>query len=84
LCARPKNDVVHDVFCAGSHPAISGLLDLQAALHVNPGQPHVKNVVIDADYVVRYPVLLGHSTALSGHMVSPLNPRALLVGSAQS
>jgi hypothetical protein len=31
-------------------------------------------------YYVRYPVLLGHSTALSGHLVSPLNPRAILLG----
>jgi hypothetical protein len=63
------NDVVHDVFCAGSPPAISRLLHLQAALRVNLGQPQVKNVLSDTDYLVRYPVWLGQSTALSGHMV---------------
>ena len=31
--------------------------------------------------IVDYVVLLGHSTALSGHLVSPLNPRVIMAGS---
>ena len=83
FCARVDDDVVRDVFCRATAPDIRSLSELQAALGVTPGAPASRGEKRPDDpnqYYVRYPVLLGHSTALSGHLVSPLNPRALLIG----
>ena len=72
FCAREgRQDYVRDLFCAPSAPTIDSLLSLQRALHF----------VGDAGTEDRgYPslVFLAHSTALSGEVVSQLNPRAIL------
>jgi hypothetical protein len=82
LCSRPGADKVHDVFCAASAPAITGLVDLQQALGLTfPSyDAGTDNVSIGYGGVgsVRV-VLLAHSTALSGDVVSPLNPRAIMI-----
>ncbi|HKU40194.1 MAG TPA: hypothetical protein VJR89_18670, partial [Polyangiales bacterium] len=82
FCARQPDDFVADVFCGESAPVIRNLQELQAALRVAPGpiSPEKRDTQKADTLFVRFPILLGHSTALSGHVVSPLNPRALLMG----
>jgi len=65
-------DVVRELFCASERPEIRSLQELQAALSLVPGA--------SSDTSTNYPLLLGHSTALFGHFVSPLNPRAIVLG----
>lgn len=73
FCARTNadRDVVHDLFCADKAPAIRSLNDLQVALKLAPSASNDSETV--------YPMLLGHSTALFGRLVSPLNPRAIVL-----
>lgn len=82
FCEREDDDVVRDAFCGAEAPSIRSLSELQTALGVTPGGPATRADRPDDPnhYYVRYPVLLGHSTALSGRVVSPLNPRAVLIG----
>lgn len=74
LCEREGQDAVRDVFCASAPPVIRNLYDLQLQLGLQ--------TTAKAEGVTYYnnPILLGHSTSLSGHLVSPINPRAFLVG----
>ncbi|HEX4334560.1 MAG TPA: hypothetical protein VH062_01530 [Polyangiaceae bacterium] len=74
FCARPGDDTIRDVFCKGSTPSIAGIADLEAALDVTPPSDDYGVGTITGASAV----LLGHSTSLSGHVVSPLNPRAIL------
>lgn len=73
LCERDRDDAVRAVFCAQTPPLVSGLQDLQDALGfqlpATVGAPTNTNVAVS-----------GHSTALSGHGVSPINPRVIFVG----
>jgi len=96
FCEREDDDAVRGLFCGAEPPDIRSLAELQAALGVTPGSPAAQErPVYHGDggqsgsaagvrdperYYVRYPVLLGHSTALAGQLVSPLNPRAILLG----
>ena len=73
LCARPGADVVRDVFCAAAPPPIASLADLQALLGIATG-PAALTQSGDTTSAV---VLTSHSTALSGRLVSPINPRAI-------
>lgn len=75
---RDRKTAIDAVFCAqATPPAIAGLRDLQALLDLTPfarttdpdGLKHVNEVV-----------LLGLSTALPGRLVSPINPRAFILG----
>jgi hypothetical protein len=74
LCDRPGDDAVRDVFCDSIRPNITGLYDLELALGLQT-QPSTHGVTYH-----NHPILLGHSTALSGHLTSPINPRAFFVG----
>lgn len=82
LCARAGDDVVRDVFCRAGAAPIRDLLSLQSALGVNTFPPISEDVPLPpgspppTDLVV----FLGLSTALSGHLVSPINPRVILMG----
>ena len=82
FCEHEDDDVVRDLFCRVDVPEIRSLSELQGLLGVSPGGPAMRTSRPDDpdQYYVRYPALLAHSTALSGHLVSPLNPRALLIG----
>jgi hypothetical protein len=75
FCARPVagQDQVRDLFCASKRPEIRSLQELQVALSLVPATSTAAST--------NYPLLLGHSTALFGHFVSPLNPRAIVLGS---
>jgi hypothetical protein len=82
FCARPGEDAVRDVFCAAAPPTIGSLHDLQNALHLLPPSWATGGAASDADFgnAARYFVVLGHSTALASHVVSPINPRLFLIG----
>jgi len=74
FCERPAagQDQVRDLFCASKRPEIRSLQELQVALSLVPATASTDST--------NYPLLLGHSTALFGHFVSPLNPRAIVLG----
>jgi mono/diheme cytochrome c family protein len=77
LCERDRGDKVRDIFCSADAPTITGLADLQKLLQAVPGEP-------PDGYGEQYPpsapvTMLGHSTALSGQRVSPLNPRLIVI-----
>lgn len=77
LCARMREprDAVETLFCGDVPPRIASLHDLQEQLNLVPYEPK------DAPGPdANQPVLLSHSTALSGRLVSPINPRAFVVG----
>jgi hypothetical protein len=75
FCESPRDDVVRSFFCEGeSEPAVTSLADLQRGLKIAPGPT-------DPAYGYGFqPMLLSHSTALSGRLVSPVNPRAIFSG----
>jgi hypothetical protein len=79
LCERDAaKDPVRDVFCADEPPAIDSLEDVLKLFEVDsrefdPLDPYAFDPT-------RKVAALGHSTALSGHVVSPLNPRVILIG----
>lgn len=81
FCLRAGSDHVRDLFCTREPPTIDSLQTLQQLLAVGP----VRHTAVDAGVVPRsyranFEVLLGHSTSLSGQLVSSINPRALLSG----
>ncbi|MEY4510368.1 MAG: hypothetical protein RLZZ450_2490 [Pseudomonadota bacterium] len=96
FCAQPGADAVRDVFCAEHLPAVTSLADLQQQLALDPfrasgstayydrddaGVPIRPVTQVDASVVLNLNVvMLGHSTALSGSLVTPINPRAILMG----
>lgn len=69
-CERGGDNVVLDVFCGAAPAAIADLESLQGALGLVPDPPAYGT----------FATLLAHSTALSGRLVSPINPRAILLG----
>jgi len=83
LCERAGDDAVRDVFCQGELPAIGALEDLLALLDLTPNKELGADGFYDVSSGVdpsREVTALGHSTALSGRLVSPLNPRLILLG----
>jgi hypothetical protein len=86
FCAREGADAVRDVFCGAARPQVRSLRELQELLDlsispraVGPGYGQTA-VPVDSYVLGNTVILLGHSTALSGHLVSPLNPRMIVVG----
>lgn len=85
FCRRDGADAVRDLFCGDSPPTIRSLRELQDALRMNPfprgedGETAVLKGPSDPDAIVSNMVVIAHSTALSGHLVSPLNPRVILL-----
>jgi hypothetical protein len=74
LCRREGEDAVRDIFCTGGFPDIRGLRDLESRLGLTLSPEEISGT-----YLSRV-AILGHSTALSGELVSPLNPRVIIVG----
>lgn len=83
FCERVGEDSVRDKFCGSDDVSIRGATDLIDFLGLDatprPGPPVINGPVAGAAYDRAYVVALGHSTALPGHVVSPINPRALLI-----
>jgi hypothetical protein len=83
LCARQADDAVRDVFCKGTNPTVTGLRELARRLKLSALRPEVDEtaaaaIEIDPFEAINTVVFLGLSTALSGQLVSPINPRAIL------
>lgn len=88
FCARADEDAVRDVFCTDAPPEVTGLSDLQRLLNLHPhaddpdfpavGDPMTDNPFAAAGRVA----VMSHSTSLSGHLVSPINPRTIIMGSS--
>jgi mono/diheme cytochrome c family protein len=69
------------VFCTDTPPKIGSLSELQQRLDLDPAAPpHAGTDYASVYGVTKVALALGHSTALSGHVVSPLNPRLLILG----
>ncbi len=81
FCARPAEDAVRDVFCGATPPAIRSLQDLRTALQIMPplaaDEVPTPATLQSADGFV---AVLSHSTALSGRLVTPINPRVIMMG----
>ncbi|MDD9947042.1 MAG: hypothetical protein OXU20_38725 [Myxococcales bacterium] len=75
FCARPGQDAVRELFCGRDRPRITGLADLQEALGVTPGP----NALHQSGQKFTAVVLNSHSTTQHGQLVSPINPRAILL-----
>jgi hypothetical protein len=75
LCDRAAVDLVRDVFCGDERPNIHDLETLRRSLDL------FRPTRTDADFGSGASplVLLSHSTALSGALVSPLNPRVIML-----
>jgi cytochrome c553 len=88
FCAREDQDAVRDLFCADTPPDITSLRDLQTQLGLGPdaadrNAPYVGTPLADNPYSALGPVaVMSHSTSLSGALVSPLNPRVLVLGTS--
>jgi hypothetical protein len=85
LCARPADDAVRDLFCKGDNLTVSSLRELLGrlgidALAVDVDEAGAAQTSADTSQESQNVVLLGHSTALSGNLVSAINPRAILLG----
>jgi hypothetical protein len=84
FCARSAYDAVWTAFCEGPTPALRSLRDLQQLLEVEPAErvpPQADQDFYDPG-VVSNVVAMSHSTALSGQLVSSINPRVIIFGSA--
>jgi hypothetical protein len=86
FCDRPGDDAVRDIFCAETAPSIRRLEDFQNLFEVNP-RGRDPNDPPDAFAEALYfsPIegdmaVLSHSTALAGHLISPINPRWIALG----
>ena len=83
FCARERDDAVRDTFCAGAVPSIGGLRDLHALLGTDPASQSVdalQALDLYPNGAVNTVAVLGHSTALSGQRISPINPRTIILG----
>jgi hypothetical protein len=79
FCDRASVDAIQDAFCVEPAPAIHSLLDLQQLLDAVPQSADAPITGRDV-YSLKFVVVASHSTALSGHMISPINPRAIVLG----
>ncbi|HEX6245318.1 MAG TPA: hypothetical protein VFZ61_30560 [Polyangiales bacterium] len=69
LCARGRDDLVVDAFCADVPPRVTSLAELLTLLDVSP-----------KDYIgSRGFAISGHSTSLSKRSVSAINPRVIFM-----
>jgi hypothetical protein len=77
FCWRRGASVARDLFCNEALMPVRNLRELKDKLGMGywePGTAPTPNSGLDIRLVV-----LGHSTALSGRVVSPINPRALVL-----
>jgi hypothetical protein len=87
LCTRGTDDAVRDVFCAKEPATIGSLHELESIVGLGLEEPD-GGAVTEAGASLAQPgiagylavALLDHSTSLSASLVSPINPRAILLG----
>jgi hypothetical protein len=83
LSARPADDAMPDIFCKGTRTTVSSLRELLRRLEIKTLPDDMDEAsaaqleVADMGAPVGHAVLLGQSTALSGRLVSPINPRTI-------
>jgi cytochrome c553 len=83
LCARPADDAVRDIFCRGDRVSVSSLRELLTRLEIETlpvGMDEAGAAKIKVEDISKPDdsvVFLAHSTALSGQLVSAINPRAI-------
>lgn len=83
ICARPGQDAVRDLFCTSTPPTITSLRQLQDQLELNPFPASLtaaQSAALSSSTVLDSVVFMGLSTALAGQVVSPINPRMILLG----
>ncbi|HTU59825.1 MAG TPA: hypothetical protein VMF89_15340 [Polyangiales bacterium] len=80
FCARAGDDAVRDVFCTQPSAAPDDLDDLLVALNLKPPPAAASDANAAIDRTPYSVAVLGHSTALSGRFVSPINPRVIVMG----
>src|SRR5215471_1702303 len=80
FCARGGEDAVTDIFCGEEPATLRSLHELESRLSLDYSAEAADTSGYDSDAVYRSVVLLGHSTALSGRLVSPINPRVIVIG----
>jgi hypothetical protein len=83
LCGRDRRaDSLRDAFCSTTPGSIQSLHDLQHLLRLEPPARDVAGAAetADARYSAGGFALLAHSTSLSGRVISPINPRLLILG----
>jgi cytochrome c553 len=85
LCDRAKDDAVRDIFCKDPVTPVRSLRQLEQRLSLSALRESADDAMVAALEIDPYAlfdtvVYLGHSTALSGRLVSPINPRAILLG----
>jgi hypothetical protein len=85
FCDRESDDAIRDLFCAEPQPIVRSLEDLQDLLNINPrapdpDKPAAPFAFSNVDAIAGFVAVLGHSTALPGHLISPINPRAIIMG----
>lgn len=80
LCTRPGDDAVRDAFCGAALPTVTSLADLYRVLGVGTlgDQTYVPIGAYNTGMAGSVSVTLGHSTSLSGRLVSPINPRIIV------
>ena len=82
LCSGPQRDDVRDLFCEGPGLQIRSFQELARQLlnplANTPEESADDPIGIGSGMVAA--VYLGHSTALPGALVSPINPRVILIG----
>jgi hypothetical protein len=83
LCSREgRADAVRDALCSVSPGSIQSLKDLQHLLRMEPPARGVAGSLepVDMSHSASQFALLGLSTSLSGQLISPINPRLILLG----
>jgi hypothetical protein len=84
FCDRIGQDSVRDKFCGSEDVSVRGIADVIQLfkLDATPRKPAAPGTGIGVAeiYDRAYIATLGHSTALPGHVVSPINPRVILFG----
>ena len=83
FCARSGDNKIRDLFCGGGAKPQS-LRELEMLLDLHPERqgntPSTRSAALEGYSRATFALGLGHSTALSGRLVSPINPRAIILG----
>jgi hypothetical protein len=87
FCRREGADEVRDAFCVDPQPTVRSLADLQLLVGHKRPMPAAPADAAPAEpselaNQLAAVAALNHSTALSGHLVSTINPRVIAIGAS--